>query len=260
MRGKWKKWEYIDKAIELEGWKLVLIMRFSPLIPYNILNIAMATTSMPFWQFTVVSAIGIVWECAVFCYFGSMAENVTSIAAGEGMSGPLEWVMLGVSLVMCVVGAVFVSIMVKKAIKRAEAHMSQPGLAAAAAAAMSEDGSMLLGEAGGEAPSSLEREGFFRFGSPHAYARVAHVSPQYEMKPVSGVAHASNGAPAQSMGNVARKLRLGAADAGDGLHIGAGKKDVHQGSKLDLELGHSGSVPAPRRRSGSQSGDDFSFQ
>lgn len=50
VRGKWKKWEYIDKAIELEGWKLVLIMRFSPLIPYNILNIAMATTSMPFWQ------------------------------------------------------------------------------------------------------------------------------------------------------------------------------------------------------------------
>ena len=28
----------------------VLIMRFSPIIPYNLLNIAMATTSMPFWQ------------------------------------------------------------------------------------------------------------------------------------------------------------------------------------------------------------------
>ena len=50
VKGKWAKWEYIDKAIELDGWKLVLIMRFSPLIPYNLLNIAMATTSMPFWQ------------------------------------------------------------------------------------------------------------------------------------------------------------------------------------------------------------------
>lgn len=50
MRGKWRKWEYIDMAIQLDGWKLVLIMRLSPLIPYNLLNIAMATTSMPFWQ------------------------------------------------------------------------------------------------------------------------------------------------------------------------------------------------------------------
>lgn len=50
VRKKWKKWEYIDKAIELDGWKLVLIMRFSPIIPYNILNIAMGTTSIPFWQ------------------------------------------------------------------------------------------------------------------------------------------------------------------------------------------------------------------
>lgn len=50
IKGRWKKWEYIDKAIENDGWKLVLIMRFSPIIPYNLLNIAMATTSMPFWQ------------------------------------------------------------------------------------------------------------------------------------------------------------------------------------------------------------------
>ena len=64
-------------------------------------------------QFTIVSAIGIVWECAVFCYFGSMAENVTSIASGGGMSGPFEWVMLGVSVVMCIVGAVFVSFRIK---------------------------------------------------------------------------------------------------------------------------------------------------
>lgn len=50
LRGRWRKWEVLDRAIEHDGWKLVLIMRMSPIIPYNLLNIAMATTSMPFWQ------------------------------------------------------------------------------------------------------------------------------------------------------------------------------------------------------------------
>lgn len=34
------------------------------------LNIAMATTSIPFWQFTLVSAVGIIFECSVVAYFG----------------------------------------------------------------------------------------------------------------------------------------------------------------------------------------------
>lgn len=46
---KWKHWTYVDRALEQEGWKLVLLLRLSPLIPYNLLNIAMATTSIHFW-------------------------------------------------------------------------------------------------------------------------------------------------------------------------------------------------------------------
>ena len=36
LKQRWKKWAIIDKAIEHDGWKLVLIMRFSPIIPYNL--------------------------------------------------------------------------------------------------------------------------------------------------------------------------------------------------------------------------------
>lgn len=40
LKTKWKRWEIIDKAIEHDGWKLVLIMRFSPIIPYNLVRLA----------------------------------------------------------------------------------------------------------------------------------------------------------------------------------------------------------------------------
>lgn len=38
LKTKWKRWDIIDKAIEHDGWKLVLIMRFSPIIPYNLVR------------------------------------------------------------------------------------------------------------------------------------------------------------------------------------------------------------------------------
>ena len=38
LKQRWKKWAIIDKAIEHDGWKLVLIMRFSPIIPYNLVG------------------------------------------------------------------------------------------------------------------------------------------------------------------------------------------------------------------------------
>ena len=57
-RGKSKKWDVIDKAMEMEGWKLLLLVRLSPLVPYNLLNICMAATKIHFWQFAVVSFFG----------------------------------------------------------------------------------------------------------------------------------------------------------------------------------------------------------
>ena len=58
MKSKTKLWEVIDKAIEMEGWKLLFLLRLSPVIPYNLLNITMATTNMPFWSFALTSFFG----------------------------------------------------------------------------------------------------------------------------------------------------------------------------------------------------------
>ncbi len=44
----------------------------------------------------------------------SMADNIHSIIAGKAGAPPVfEWVMLGISAVMCVVGALFVSYSIK---------------------------------------------------------------------------------------------------------------------------------------------------
>ena len=44
--------------MEDEGWKLLLLCRLSPLIPYNLLNITMASTKIHLWPFAIVSFFG----------------------------------------------------------------------------------------------------------------------------------------------------------------------------------------------------------
>jgi uncharacterized membrane protein YdjX (TVP38/TMEM64 family) len=180
VRKKWSKWEYIDAAIENEGWKLVLVLRLSPIIPYNLLNIAIATTSMHFWSFTIVSAIGIIFECAVFCYLGTMADSITSIASGEtGPPKAIQWVLLGLSVSMCALGAFMVSFMVKRAIEKAEdagignggGRDSSRNLAVMVALPLSDDIDG-VGVGGSDereglltsstSPRTLEREGYIR--------------------------------------------------------------------------------------------------
>lgn len=226
VRGRWQKWEYIDKAIELEGWKLVLIMRLSPIIPYNLLNVAMATTRIKFWQFTFVSAIGILYECAVFCYFGSAAKDITSIVSGEaGPAAVVKWIMLGVSVAMCVLGAVFVSVTIKRAVHKAQLHMSS---AALSGMADEETGAGIYGS-----PTALEREAFLGGGGGSGGARSTDASPTFELRAVAGGA---GKAPADSDGSPAASDHYGAAKlpAGGGWRSPGGQHKLAGRSSGDV--------------------------
>jgi len=64
-------WASVDAAIESgEGWKLLLLLRLSPVIPYNLLNLAAAATSVGLVPFALASAVGIVPECTLLVYAG----------------------------------------------------------------------------------------------------------------------------------------------------------------------------------------------
>lgn len=53
------KWGAIDRALEREGWKLVTMLRLSPIVPWNILNYALAVTSVPVWPYALASSLAV---------------------------------------------------------------------------------------------------------------------------------------------------------------------------------------------------------
>ena len=72
----------IDKAIEGEGWKIVGLMRLSPLVPFNLQNSFFGVTKVGFWPYLATTFIGIMPGTLLFVWIGSLGA-----AAGMGYSG-----------------------------------------------------------------------------------------------------------------------------------------------------------------------------
>ena len=45
------KYRAVDKAIGKDGWQVVVLLRLSPIIPFNLQNYALGVTAIPFWQY-----------------------------------------------------------------------------------------------------------------------------------------------------------------------------------------------------------------
>ncbi|GMH33526.1 hypothetical protein BSKO_01360 [Bryopsis sp. KO-2023] len=95
----------IDAAISKNAWKMILLLRLSPVVPFNLLNYALATTGISVVEFTVASAIGVIPWILVLVHVGAVARTAMG-RASQGFDGLNElgwgpwttfmWVMLSV--------------------------------------------------------------------------------------------------------------------------------------------------------------------
>jgi uncharacterized membrane protein YdjX (TVP38/TMEM64 family) len=69
-----RKFEAIDKAIGEQGWKIVGLLRLSPLIPFNLSNYFYGVTGVGFLPYVLASAVGC---CQARC------STLTSVGLGK---------------------------------------------------------------------------------------------------------------------------------------------------------------------------------
>jgi uncharacterized membrane protein YdjX (TVP38/TMEM64 family) len=99
------KWIAIDRAMEQEGWKLVILLRLSPIAPWNILNYALSVTGLRILPYTWASSIAIIPYLVMFVYFGSLARDMADIFTGEaaGFDSSATIIMAIVSAALIIV-------------------------------------------------------------------------------------------------------------------------------------------------------------
>ena len=78
----------LQQAFSDEGWRVVVLLRLSPLIPYGMQNYLFSVTNIGFLPYVIATVIGIMPATALYVYIGSLGAS----AGGEG--GPLKWALI----------------------------------------------------------------------------------------------------------------------------------------------------------------------
>jgi uncharacterized membrane protein YdjX (TVP38/TMEM64 family) len=71
----------LDGAVSEDGWRVVLLLRLSPLIPFSILNYLLGLTRVRFRDF-LAGSIGILPWTAVYAWAGALAGDLAAISVG----------------------------------------------------------------------------------------------------------------------------------------------------------------------------------
>lgn len=77
----------VDEAIGESGFKIVLLLRLSPLLPFNLLNYALGLTRVRLHHYVVASALGMLPGTVLYVYLGSIVTSASELAAGGGEAG-----------------------------------------------------------------------------------------------------------------------------------------------------------------------------
>lgn len=73
----------VEEAISRDGFRIVLLLRLSPLFPFNLVNYASALTPVRLRDFALATAVGIVPGSFLYAYLGSVLGSAAALAAGE---------------------------------------------------------------------------------------------------------------------------------------------------------------------------------
>ncbi len=112
-----EKFEALDGAIGREGWKIVGLVRLSPIFPFNLLNYALGLTKVPLKHFVLASWIGMLPGTVMYVYIGSIAANLAALGAGREARTAGEWALYGLGLLATVAVTVFVTRIARRALR-----------------------------------------------------------------------------------------------------------------------------------------------
>lgn len=107
----------IDRAVGREGFKIVLLLRLTPIVPFVLLNYALGLTRVSLGDY-VRAFIGMFPATLLYVYYGKVIGDVAEIAAGVGDDrGWGDHGLLGVGLIATVAATTIIVRIARRALR-----------------------------------------------------------------------------------------------------------------------------------------------
>jgi len=105
----------VRRAIAEEGTWVMFLLRLSPLVPFVLLNYALALSGVRYVHFLTAS-LGMIPTIVLYVYYGKVAGDVAELAAGVAPPrGPEYYVLLVLGLIATIIATSLVTRAAKKA-------------------------------------------------------------------------------------------------------------------------------------------------
>lgn len=106
----------LDRAVAASGRRIVLLLRLSPVLPYNLLNYALGLTNVRLGDY-VVASIGMLPGTLLYVYSGSLIGDVAAVAGGaEVERNAAYWLFLVAGLVATLAVTVIITRVARRAL------------------------------------------------------------------------------------------------------------------------------------------------
>jgi uncharacterized membrane protein YdjX (TVP38/TMEM64 family) len=107
----------IDRAIARDGRRIAVLLRLSPVFPFNLLNYALGLTPVRFADYLIAMA-GLLPGTLLYVYSGKLVGDVAALASGVAPPrGPGYYALLGLGLVATIVVTAIVTRAARRALR-----------------------------------------------------------------------------------------------------------------------------------------------
>jgi len=104
----------VDKALEHGGWKIVVLLRLSALLPFSLQNCFYGVTPIGFWPYLIATWLAMLPGIFMCVYIGHATEAAVS---GTRDYITAEWIALGVGLVATIVVSIYITTLAKQKLR-----------------------------------------------------------------------------------------------------------------------------------------------
>lgn len=114
----------IDAAIGRQGFRVVALLRLTPVFPFSILNYALGLTQVRLRDYVLGSFVGMLPATFMYVYLGSLITNVGALTSGSASGGLGRQVLYWTGLVATIVVTVVVTRIARRALRES---LDEPG-------------------------------------------------------------------------------------------------------------------------------------
>ncbi|KAF4346302.1 hypothetical protein G4B88_009964 [Cannabis sativa] len=116
------KFEAVAIAIQRSGFKIVLLLRLVPLLPFNMLNYLLSVTPVRIEEYVVATWLGMMPITFTLVYIGTTLKDLSDVTHGWNELSTSNWVFIALGFGISIIILVFITKVAKASLDKALAE------------------------------------------------------------------------------------------------------------------------------------------